>query len=50
MFGSFNRKFRPNRTEADWLNTKPDEVDKYVNDKYCGGIFTAAFYSDFYAG
>lgn len=50
MFGSFNRKFRPNRTEADWLNTKPDEVDKYVNDKYCGGIFTAAFYSDFLRG
>ncbi len=45
-FGSFNKAFRPNRTDYDWLSRDNAEVDKYVNDPYCGGIFTAGFFAD----
>lgn len=49
-FGAYNSKFKPNRTEYDWLNRDEKEVDKYVNDPYCGGIFTAAYFKDFFKG
>lgn len=35
-FGSFNKRFKPNRSNFDWLSRDPDEVDKYVNDPLCG--------------
>ena len=50
MFGSFNRRFRPNRTKFDWLSRDNDKVDEYVEDKFCGEVFTAGFYSDFLKG
>lgn len=36
VFGSFNLKFRPNRTEADWICTDPAVVDAYLADPLCG--------------
>ena len=45
-FGTFNKAFRPNRTKFDWLTRDNTEVDKYVNDDYCGGIFTVGFFND----
>lgn len=49
-FGKYNNNFKPYRTEFDWLNRDELEVDKYINDEYCGGIFTAAYFKDFLKG
>lgn len=43
-FGSFNKKFKPNRTAYDWLTTDHEIVDKYIEDPYCGNIMSASFY------
>ena len=31
-FGTYNQKFKPNRTTADWLCADQDELDKYLAD------------------
>lgn len=46
-FGSYNKPFRPNRTEFDWLSRDNEEVNKYIADPYCGNVFTAGFFYDF---
>ncbi|RMF20157.1 MAG: alpha/beta fold hydrolase [Gammaproteobacteria bacterium] len=35
-FGAFNQRFRPARTDHDWLSSDPDEVDRYLKDPLCG--------------
>jgi alpha-beta hydrolase superfamily lysophospholipase len=35
-FRDFNKHFRPNRTEFDWISRDEVEVDKYVADPMCG--------------
>ena len=49
-FGNYNKKFKPTRTDFDWLSRDEKEVDKYIEDPYCGGIFTTSFYYDFFRG
>lgn len=34
-FGTYNRKFRPNRTKADWLCSDEEELRKYISDDLC---------------
>jgi alpha-beta hydrolase superfamily lysophospholipase len=46
-FGAYNKPFKPNRTDFDWLSRDNAEVDKYVADPYCGGVFSAGFWADF---
>ncbi len=45
-FGKYNKSFKPNRTEYDWLSTNNENVDKYIEDPYCGGVFSASFFRD----
>ena len=46
--GSFNRKFRPARTRADWVTSDQEHLDAYVSDPLCSFMFTVnAYYSMF---
>jgi alpha-beta hydrolase superfamily lysophospholipase len=50
VFGSFNKPYKPARTDFEWLSRDPQQVDLYVDDPYCGGVFTAGFFFDFFTG
>lgn len=39
-FGSYNKRFKPARTENDWLSKDPVNVDRYEADNLCGFPFT----------
>jgi alpha-beta hydrolase superfamily lysophospholipase len=49
-FGDFNKKFKPNRTDFDWLCRDNEQVDKYINDPLCGFICTTKFFQDMIQG
>ncbi|MDR7003047.1 alpha/beta hydrolase [Neobacillus niacini] len=49
-FGNYNKSFRQNRTEFDWLSRDEREVDLYIEDPNCGGIFSSGFFHDLFGG
>ena len=54
-FGAWNSKFKPNRTDFDWLSQDENEVDLYVKDPLCGFEASISMWRDilegvFYAG
>lgn len=48
VFGRYNKGIQPARTAFDWLSRDEDEVDKYMNNPYCGQVCTAEFFRDFF--
>lgn len=43
LFGRYNMKFLPARTNSDWISSSQDEVDAYLSDPYCGGLPTLGY-------
>ena len=39
-----NSHFRPIRTKYDWLNSDPNEVDRFIEDKKAGFVGTIGYY------
>jgi len=49
-FGSYNKGIKDLRTSNDWLNRDAKEVDKYINDSYCGFVPKASMFRDMMVG
>ncbi|WP_274307479.1 alpha/beta hydrolase [Solibacillus daqui] len=45
-FGTFNAQVPNPKTEFDWLTSDHTEVQKYINDPFCGFVSTNQFYAD----
>ena len=45
-FGTYNQKFKPNRTEADWLCSDADELDRYLADPLVRKNISAGLFGD----
>lgn len=48
--GNLNNSFKPTRTASDWLSRDASEVDKFIEDPFCGGPYTTGLWSDLTAG
>lgn len=49
-FGKFNKAFTDAKTEFDWLSSDRAEVQKYINDPYCGFVASNQFFVDLITG
>ncbi|MDU3803873.1 alpha/beta hydrolase [Paraclostridium bifermentans] len=47
-FGGFNKKFKPNKSEFDWLSRDFKEVEKYIGNEYCGVVFSNGYFYDLF--
>ncbi|MBE6038690.1 MAG: alpha/beta hydrolase [Anaerofustis stercorihominis] len=43
-FGTYNKKFSPNRTSSDWLCSDERELDKYITDELCKKDISAGLF------
>jgi len=43
-FGTYNRKFKPNRTEKDWLCSDRETLDEFIADPLCRENFSAGLF------
>lgn len=50
VFGQFNQKFKPAKTDFDWLSRDPEQVARYVNDELCGYQCTNETWSQMISG
>lgn len=49
-YGQYNKHFRPNRTQSDWLCRENSIVDEYIDSPLCGIPLTNGFYRNFFYG
>jgi len=49
-FGSFNKGIKAPRTKFDWLTRDPREVQKYMDDPFCGMVCSSGFFFDLLTG
>lgn len=49
VFGPYSKGFGLIRTPFDWLSSDPYEVDRYMDDPYCGQICSARFFREFFS-
>lgn len=49
-FEDWNKKFKPNRTESDWLTRDEAEVDKYLSDPLSGFDASNGLWTDLLGG
>lgn len=45
-FGSYNKPFKPIKTQFDWLSRDYDRNKDYVDDPYCGVVMSNRFFVD----
>ena len=45
-FGAYNNKIDKPKTSFDWLSVNEENVRNYINDEYCGTIFSASYFYD----
>lgn len=48
--GTYNRRFRPNRTSSDWLSRDSAEVDAFLSDPLCQPLPTVSLFHDMMGG
>lgn len=48
--GSFNKKFKPNRTKSDWITRDEEQIEKCQKDPKCGFNFTTNGYLNLLKG
>ncbi|HPT83446.1 MAG TPA: alpha/beta hydrolase [Limnochordia bacterium] len=49
-FGAFNRGIKNPRTKFDWLSRDAAEVQKYMDDPFCGMVCSCGFFFDLLTG
>lgn len=49
-FGSYNAKFKKDKTDFAWLSRDKEQVKKYIFDEQCGYVMSIAFYKFFFQG
>ena len=49
-FGTYNKKFTPNRTDYDWLCSSNEMLDKYIADPLRGGVMSVGLFREMLNG
>ena len=46
--GKFNKQIKNAKTGVDWISFNEENVKEYIEDKYCGHIFTVSAFNDLF--
>ena len=46
--GQFNKGIKDAKTSVDWISFNEDNINDYINDKYCGHGFTVSAFNDLF--